>query len=103
MSRVERLDRVSECQRIAVEASERFGLAVAVGWCRDRNGEPKWHCCNVDRAGRLIDAGRDRHQPGFVGKVLNDREAAMFSRAAAQPSMTELGERGSGLLSALFG
>lgn len=102
MSMVQKLDQAGECQRVAVEASERHGLGIAVGWCRDLNGEPKWHCCNVDSAGRLVDAGRDRHLPGFVGKVLTDREAAMLARAAENPSLSELGQRGGGILSALL-
>jgi hypothetical protein len=103
MSMVRRLDEAGECQRTAVEASERFDLGVAVGWTLDFGGNVAWHCANVDRAGRLVDAGRDRHQKGFLGKVLSADEAAMLARAARQPSLSELGERSSGLLAALLG
>jgi hypothetical protein len=103
MSTIQRLDRAGECQRVAVEASERHGLGIAVGWCLDFDGRACWHCCNVTSSAKLIDAGRDRHQKGFVGKVLTEREAAMLGRAAQQPSLSELGERGGSLLGALLG
>lgn len=103
MSIVRRLDQAGECQRVAVEASERFDLGIAVGWCLDPEGNPAWHCANVDRAGRLVDAGRDRHQAGFLGKILSESEAAMLARAAENPSLSELGQRGGGILSALLG
>jgi hypothetical protein len=102
MAMVEALDRPRDCQRIACEVSERHGLDIAVGWCFDFDGRPCWHCCNITRSGRLVDAGRDRHQKGFVGKALNEREAAMLARAAQNPSLSELGQRGGGILSALL-
>jgi hypothetical protein len=103
VSMVRSLDRAEECQAVACEVAERFGLGIVVGWCRDLEGSAAWHCCNITSSGELVDAGRDRHQRGFLGKVLSEREALMFSRAAAQPSLSELGERGGGLLGALLG
>jgi hypothetical protein len=102
MSIVQRLDHAGECQRVAVEASERHRLGIAVGWCLDFDGRPCWHCCNVTSSGRLVDAGRDRRQAGFLGKVLTPDEAVMLARAAQNPSLSELGQRGGGILTALL-
>ena len=96
------LDNAGECQRVAVEAADRFKLGIVVGWCLDFDGRPCWHCCNI-RLGQLVDAGRDRRQPGLVGKVLSEREAALLTRAAREPTLSELRQRGVGLLSSLFG
>ncbi|HVX33285.1 MAG TPA: hypothetical protein VHA80_09110 [Solirubrobacterales bacterium] len=95
---VRRLDQTGECQRVACEVSERFGHAVVVGWCLDFGGRPCWHCANVTPSGQLVDAGAERHRPGLLGKVLSEREEAMLARAARQPSLSELGERGGSLL-----
>jgi hypothetical protein len=103
VSMVRSLDRAEECQAVACEVAERFGFGIVVGWCRDLDGSAAWHCCNLSSSGELVDAGRDRHQPGFVGKVLSGREAMMLGRAAQQPSLSELGERGGSLLGALLG
>ncbi len=103
VSMVRALDQAGECQRVAVEASERFKLAIVVGWCFDLNGRPCWHCANLNRSGQLVDAGLDRRRPGFLGKVLSEREAALLARGAREPTASELRERSGALLAALLG
>jgi hypothetical protein len=103
VSMVRSLDRIGECQQVACEVSERHGYAVVIGWCLDFDGRPCWHCANVTRSGQLVDAGAERHRPGLLGKVLTEREEAMLARAAQHPTLSELGERGGSLLSALLG
>ncbi len=102
VSMVRSLDQAGECQRVAVEAADRFKLGIVVGWCFDFDGRPCWHCCNI-RLGQLVDAGRDRRQPGLLGKVLSEREAALLARAAREPTASELRDRCGALLAALLG
>jgi len=78
-------------------------LGIVIGWCLDFDGRPCWHCANVTGSSQLADAGAERHRPGLLGKVLTEREAAMPARAASHPTLSEMGERGGGLLSALLG
>jgi hypothetical protein len=104
MTTVEAQDEQGECQRVACRVAERHGLSIAVGWCLDLDGRACWHCANVYPAnGELVDAGRGRHLPGLLGKVLSEREAAALTRAAGQVSGAELLQRGSGLVGALLG
>jgi hypothetical protein len=100
---VQALYEAGECQRVAAEASERHGLAIVVGWCLDFDGNLCWHCANVDAADQLVDAGRDHHRPGLVGKVLDEFEASVIRRAAGQRTGAELRERGGSLLASLLG
>jgi hypothetical protein len=95
-------DEPGECQRVSCEVAERHGLGIAVGWCLDLDGRPCWHCANVNSIGELVDAGRDRRAPGFLGKVLIEHEAAMLIRAAGGATGAELLQRGNALVGALF-
>jgi hypothetical protein len=85
MTALEELDAAGMCESVATTAGERFGLAVVCGWVligeKVEDSTLHLHFYNRASDGRMIDGAIARRRPlGYLGKLMDDRSAAMLGR-----------------------
>lgn len=86
-SGAEALDEPRECERVAMEVADRYGLGVCFGWVAADEHKPLGHCWNMTTDGEIVDAGNARHKAtGYLGKVLASKELARLRQLYGLPA-----------------